>query len=1009
MDDSSKTNQELIEEISVLKQRIQEMERSVRGIGTDIAEHKREEEEKRRNRETAARLAEEMAIIVEIGRMVSSTLDINQVFEWLDAEVRKLIPYDRLLVNLKKNNSNEFVVVYASGIDNPGRRLTDSYPSEGTATGVVMNTRTGILIQPKDAEEIKDLYPNLYETFKAGLRSTMSVPLISMNEVIGSMNFRSEKLQAYTEQDLRMAEKIGMQIAGAIANARLFDDLSKTEKSLRESEERLRDIMFSIADWVWEVDENGVYTYSSPKGFDLFGESRGNIIGKTPFDFMPPDEAKRVAAIFSEIVANKAPIKDLENWNIGRNGERVCLLTNGVPILDAEGNLKGYRGVDKDITERKMMEAALKASEAKFRGIYEESPIGIELYDREGTLLDANSASLEIFGISDMQAVKGFKLLEDPNLSEELKAQLRRGESVHYEIPFDFERVKALKLYETTKNGTIYLDLLITPLRGVSKESAIGYLVHIRDITARKRAEETLKERNEFIETLLENAPIGFAVNTIDDGKIVFVSRNFENIYGVPPDSIRGVDDFFEKVYLDPVFREKIRECTMADIATGEAARMRWENIPITTQAGEHKVITATNIPLLEQNLMISTVQDVTERKRAEEEKRSLEERLQRAEKMEALGQLAGGVAHDLNNVLGILSGYSELLLLEIPEGHRSRSHVEKILQSTEKGAAIIQDLLTLARRGVTASEVINLNSVVSGFLKTPVFEKMKDYHPSVTFRTECDEDLLNIKGSPVHLEKTLMNLVSNAAESISGKGEVTIRTESRYLDKPVRGYDEVKEGDYAVLTVSDTGMGIPAENREKIFEPFYTKKTMGRSGTGLGLAIVWGTVKDHNGYIDVQTEVGRGTTFTLYFPVTGEERIAPQQKAPIERYKGNGKSVLVVDDVAEQRDIAAGLLTRLGYEVHVVSSGEEAVEYLKENSADILVLDMIMPPGMDGLETYRQVITINPKQKAILVSGFSETDRVKEAQKLGAGAYVKKPYLMEKIGEAIRDELDRK
>ncbi len=198
-------------------------------------------------------------------------------------------------------------------------------------------------------------------------------------------------------------------------------------------------------------------------------------------------------------------------------------------------------------------------------------------------------------------------------------------------------------------------------------------------------------------------------------------------------------------------------------------------------------------------------------------------------------------------------------------------------------------------------------------------------------------------------------------------------------MTKPIRGYDEVKEGDYAVLTVSDTGMGIPAENREKIFEPFYTKKTMGRSGTGLGLAIVWGTVKDHNGYIDVQTEVGEGTTFTLYFPVTREELIAQQQKAPIERYMGKGESVLVVDDIAEQREMAATILRGLGYQVRSVFSGEEAVEYLKGNKADILVLDMIMAPGIDGLETYRRVLEINPKQKAILVSGFSETERVKE------------------------------
>jgi CheY-like chemotaxis protein len=202
--------------------------------------------------------------------------------------------------------------------------------------------------------------------------------------------------------------------------------------------------------------------------------------------------------------------------------------------------------------------------------------------------------------------------------------------------------------------------------------------------------------------------------------------------------------------------------------------------------------------------------------------------------------------------------------------------------------------------------------------------------------------------------------------------------------------------------------MGIPAEHREKIFEPFYTKKAMGRSGTGLGLAIVWGTVKDHSGYIDVQSEGGVGTTITIYFPSTREERTTPEKRTPIEQYMGNGESVLVIDDIAEQRDVASGILTRLGYKTHTVSSGEEALEYLKNHQADILVLDMIMMPGIDGLITYQKSLEINPGQKAILVSGFSETDRVRGAQKLGAGAYVKKPYVMEKIGLALRDELKR-
>lgn len=400
--------------------------------------------------------------------------------------------------------------------------------------------------------------------------------------------------------------------------------------------------------------------------------------------------------------------------------------------------------------------------------------------------------------------------------------------------------------------------------------------------------------------------------------------------------------------------------------------------------------------------------QEAVDRQRAAEERHALEERLYRSEKMEALGTLAGGVAHDMNNVLGVLSGYSELLQEEIPEGSPLKHYVNNILLSSEKGAAIIQDLLTLARRGVRVSEVLNINSITANFLKSPLCDRIQIHHPQVQFTTNLSPDLLNVKGSTVHLEKTVMNLVSNAAESITGRGTVTIRTENRYLEKPVHGYEQIREGDYVVLTVSDTGGGIPSADLEKIFEPFYTKKKMGRSGTGLGLAIVWGTVKDHEGYIDVESIAGQGSTFTLYFPVTREDFSADQKKIPVEQYFGKGESILVVDDVSEQRGVATSILSRLGYKVHAVSGGEEAVAYLKDNHADLIILDMIMDPGIDGLETYERIISFKPKQKAIIASGFSETDRVTKAQELGAGAYLKKPYLMERIGIAVRQELDR-
>jgi CheY-like chemotaxis protein len=238
--------------------------------------------------------------------------------------------------------------------------------------------------------------------------------------------------------------------------------------------------------------------------------------------------------------------------------------------------------------------------------------------------------------------------------------------------------------------------------------------------------------------------------------------------------------------------------------------------------------------------------------------------------------------------------------------------------------------------------------------------------------------------------------------------GEIFISTENRYIDSPIRGYDHIEEGDYVILTVSDTGVGISKKDRERIFEPFYTKKVMGRSGTGLGMAVVWGTVKDHKGYIDVKSTEGKGTTFTLYFPVTRKELAKEKPGLSIEDYMAKGESVLVVDDVEEQRELASRMLKRLRYSVTSVSSGEEAVDYMKDNSADLVMLDMIMDPGIDGLETYKRIIEFHPEQKAIIVSGFSETRKVKKAQRLGAGAYVKKPYLLEKIGLAVRDELDK-
>lgn len=410
--------------------------------------------------------------------------------------------------------------------------------------------------------------------------------------------------------------------------------------------------------------------------------------------------------------------------------------------------------------------------------------------------------------------------------------------------------------------------------------------------------------------------------------------------------------------------------------------------------------ITAVLMTWMDQPAVLAFIRDISVQK-------ALEEQIQRSHKMEALGALAGGVAHDLNNILSGIVSYPELLLMDIPEESPLREPILSIKQSGEKAAAIVQDLLTLARRGVVTRIVTNLNSIVSECLKSPEYRQLKNDHPEANVRVDLEKHLLNLLGSPFHLSKVLMNLVSNALEAMPHGGNLTIITENAYIEKAQARAQTLEEGDYVVLRVVDDGTGMTAEEVERVFEPFYSKKEMGKSGTGLGMAVVWGTVKDHGGHIQIHSEPGKGTEITILFPITRKEISRENNLPALSDYAGNGEFILVVDDMAEQRELAQMILKKLRYNVVGVDGGEAAVDYLKNRPADLVILDMIMDPGMDGLDTYRAILEERPGQRAIIVSGFSETERVQEALALGAATYLKKPYLLDKLGMAVRSALD--
>lgn len=418
-------------------------------------------------------------------------------------------------------------------------------------------------------------------------------------------------------------------------------------------------------------------------------------------------------------------------------------------------------------------------------------------------------------------------------------------------------------------------------------------------------------------------------------------------------------------------------------------------------------LMTAVHITIEKRECLLISFIDITPLKLVQEERQQLESKLQRARKMESLGTLAGGVAHDLNNILSGIVSYPDLILLDIDEDSPLRKPLLNIKKSGMRASAIVQDLLTLARRNVVTKKVINLNKLINDFLVTPECRKITGDRSNITIQTNLGNGLTTVLGSETHLSKAVMNLISNAVDAMPAGGLITIATLVRYLDQPHEGHETIPKGEYAVLQIGDTGIGMPQSDLDKIFEPFYTKKVLGQSGTGLGMSVVWGTVKDHDGYIDIETREGTGTTFTLYFPIS---RTVPLEapKIRIDDYLGNGESILIVDDAAEQRVLASRMMERLGYVVFTASSGEEAVELVSKQDYDLLILDMILPPGINGLETYKRILKLSPGQKAVIASGYSQSDDVSEALGLGAGSYIKKPYTLESIGLAVRAELDR-
>ncbi len=403
--------------------------------------------------------------------------------------------------------------------------------------------------------------------------------------------------------------------------------------------------------------------------------------------------------------------------------------------------------------------------------------------------------------------------------------------------------------------------------------------------------------------------------------------------------------------------------------------------------------------------LWIAAIRDLTERKQEELTRAKLEEKLTYAMRMESIGLMAGSVAHDLNNILSSIVTFPELLLLEMPVGAAYRKDIDRIKQAGQKAAEVVADLLTVARGSTCKKKIRNLNDILREYQDSLDYLQHTRSFPEIHLEIAPDPLLEDTRVSSIHVLKSLLNLVRNAAEAIDHGGTIKIYTAYRRLPDTLQGYEAIPPGQYAVLGVADSGKGIAEQHLPHIFQPFYSRKQMGISGTGLGLTIIMHTMRDHSGYIDLHSGA-EGTVFELYFPTTRGRHKSTDGTVNLDSLLGKGEKVLIIDDEENQRLLTSSLLKRLGYTPCTVENGEQAIRFLKEVPVDLLLLDLLMEPGMNGYETFKEIRRFLPNQRAVVTSGYHNHPDREKIRALGVSRYLPKPLSVTHLAMAIQQEM---
>jgi len=650
------------------------------------------------------------------------------------------------------------------------------------------------------------------------------------------------------------------------------------------------------------------------------------------------------------------------------------------------------KDLENEALERKRAEEALRESEENFRTFMETAIDLMHMADKDGNLTYVNESMARTLGYSkeEMIGMHITKVLSKETLEKAFKPKLEelitKGEI-------------SLEPTWVTKDGKeIYGEIKVVAVYD-SDGNYAGSRGVFRDLTERKRAEEQLRESEERFRLLTENTQDIFCLHK-PDGRYIYVSPSCKNVLEYEPEELIGKDPY-ELVHPDD--RERIQKESYVRVLKGENILISYR---IRKKSGEYVWFESTNQIIKDEKgnvaQIVSSSRDITERKQAEEERRKLEAQLGEAQRLQALGTLAGGIAHNFNNLLMGVMGNTSLMLLETDPSHPNYERLKNIEKSAQNGSGLTRQLLGYAREGRFEIKPISLNQVVEETSNT-----FGTTRKEVRVRRELAEDLWGIKADQGQIEQILLNLYVNAADAMPGGGDLFLKTTNiTHNDMKGKPY-KAKPGNYVLLTVTDTGVGMGKKTMERVFDPFFTTKGLAE-GTGLGLASVYGIIKAHGGYIDVESKKGQGTTFSIYLPAS-ERKVEKAFKSAAEIIEGTG-TILLVDDEEMVLDVGVQLLKALGYTVLEAKGGREAVEIYRENKdkIDMVLLDMIMP-DMGGGEAYDRMKEINPDIKVLLSSGYSIDGQATEIIDRGCDRFIQKPFDMKQLSRSIRETLDKK